>query len=217
MTARLAVLASGRGSNLAAILEAGARGGLDARVVVVFADRPTATALRLAHDHHIAHECLDARHFTDRAAYDAALDARLHAFAPDFVVLAGFMRLLSPGFVAKWLGRVVNIHPSLLPAYPGLHTHRRALADGARVHGASVHFVVPELDAGPVVMQAEVPILAGDDQATLAARVLRAEHQLYPAALARIVSGQVAFRDGALYSGGRKLESPDRLRLMEVA
>lgn len=217
MTARLAVLVSGRGSNLDAILDASDRGALAAEVVVVIADRPDARALVRAQTRGIAAGYLDASRHPDRVAFDRGLDARLRAVTPDLVVLAGFMRVLGPEFVAGWIGRLVNIHPSLLPAYPGLRTHRQALADGARVHGASVHFVTPELDSGPVVMQVEVPVRPGDDEAALAARVLRAEHALYPAALQRIVSGQVAFRDGAAYCDGRRIAEPERLRLAEVA
>ena len=217
MTARLAVLASGRGSNLVAILDACARGALAAEVVAVLSDRPTARALAIARARGIAAEAIDGKAFASREAFDAALGARLDTLAPDLVVLAGFMRILTPALVARWLGRMVNIHPSLLPAYPGLHTHRRALAEGAEVHGASVHFVTPELDGGPVVMQAEVAVRPGDDEAALAARVLRVEHLLYPAALARILAGQAAFRDGAVYSPTGKLAGPERIRIAEVA
>jgi phosphoribosylglycinamide formyltransferase-1 len=217
MTARLAVLASGRGSNLVAILDACARGALPATVVAVVSDRPDARALSIAGARGIAAELLDARAFGSREAFDAALAARLDAIAPDLVVLAGFMRILTPALVGRWLGRMVNIHPSLLPAYPGLRTHRRALADGVAVHGASVHFVTPELDGGPVVMQAEVTVRPTDDEQSLAARVLRAEHQLYPAALQRILSGQVGFRDGAVYSSSGRLADPERMRIAEVA
>ena len=217
MTARLAVLCSGRGSNLVALLDACARGALPAAVVAVVSDKPAARALSIARARGVPAEALDGKAFATREAFDAALAARLDAIAPDYVVLAGFMRILTPGLVGRWLGRMVNIHPSLLPAYPGLHTHRRALADRAAVHGASVHFVTAALDGGPVVMQAEVRVRPDDDEATLAARVLRAEHQLYPAALQRILSGQVAFRDGAAYSGSKKLEVPERMPIKEVA
>jgi phosphoribosylglycinamide formyltransferase-1 len=217
MTARLAVLCSGRGSNLVALLDACACGALPAAVVAVLSDRPAARALSIARARGVPAEALEGAAFATREAFDAALAERLDAIAPDLVVLAGFMRILTPGLVGRWLGRMVNIHPSLLPAYPGLHTHRRALADRVAVHGASVHFVTAELDGGPVVMQAEVPVRPDDDEATLAARVLRAEHQLYPAALGRILSGQVAFRDGAVYSGSRRLEGPERMRIAGVA
>jgi len=217
MTARLAVLASGRGTNLVAILDACARGALPATVVAVLSDRPASRALSIARARGICAETLDGQAYASRETYDAALGDRLDVIAPDLVVLAGFMRILTPALVERWLGRMVNIHPSLLPAYPGVRTHRRALADGATVHGASVHFVTPELDAGPVVMQVEVAVRPDDDEQALAARVLHAEHQLYPAALARIVSGQVAFRGGALYSGSVELAAPERIRIAEVA
>jgi phosphoribosylglycinamide formyltransferase-1 len=217
MTARLAVLCSGRGTNLVAILDACARGALPAAVTAVISDRPGARALAIARARGIPAEALDGKAFASREAFDVALGARLDDLAPDLVVLAGFMRILTPGLVGRWLGRMVNIHPSLLPAYPGLGTHRRALADGARVHGASVHFVTPELDGGPVLMQAEVPVRPGDDEATLAARVLDAEHRLYPVALRRILAGQFAFRDGAAYSGSSRLEGPELMRNAEVA
>lgn len=213
MTARLAVLVSGRGSNLDAILAACAAGTLDARVVVAISDRPEAKALDVATRHGVPIRVIDAKALGSRAAFDAALDAEVARWTPDLVVLAGFMRILSDAFVARWLGKLVNIHPSLLPAYPGLHTHRRALADRAQVHGATVHFVIPALDAGPAVMQVEVPVHPGDGEAQLAARVLAAEHRLYPEALRRIVSGQVAFRQGAVYCDGARLAHPERLVL----
>jgi phosphoribosylglycinamide formyltransferase-1 len=206
--ARLVVLASGRGTNLQAILDACAAGTLSARVVAVLSDRAEAGALRRARELGIPGEHLDPRPQPDRDAYDAVLAARVAAHAPDLVVLAGFMRILSAAFVARFLGRLVNIHPSLLPDYPGLHTHRRVLADGRREHGASVHFVTPELDGGPVIMQARVPVLPGDDEPTLIRRVLTVEHRLYPAALALVLGGQVAFRDGSVYKGATALPAP---------
>jgi phosphoribosylglycinamide formyltransferase-1 len=210
MTARLVVLVSGRGSNLEAIAAACADGRLAARIVAVISDRPGAAALARAAARGIPSEVLPGA--PDREQLGSALGARLEALAPDLVVLAGFMRILSEGFVLRWVGRMVNIHPSLLPAYPGLRTHRRALADGARVHGATVHFVTPALDAGPAVMQVEVPVRPDDDEARLGARVLAAEHRLYPAALARILAGQVVFREGAVYCGGAPLSRPELLR-----
>ena len=211
MTARLAVLVSGRGSNLQALLDAIAAGALPARVVAVVCDRPGAKALAVASARGIPTVVIEARAYGERAAFDADLDAELARHSPDLVVLAGFMRILSDGFVKRWLGRLVNIHPSLLPAYPGLHTHRRALADRVTTHGATVHFVTPALDAGPVVLQVEVPVRPNDTEAMLAARVLNAEHRLYPEALKRILSGQVAFRDGGVYCDGAPLARPERL------
>lgn len=211
MTARLAVLVSGRGSNLEALLDACAAGTLPARIDVVICDRPGAKALSRAAARGVPSVVIDARTFHERSEFDAALDAELARHSPDFVVLAGFMRILSDGFVKRWLGKLVNIHPSLLPAYPGLHTHRRALADRATVHGATVHFVTPALDAGPAVLQVEVPVRPDDTEAMLAARVLSAEHRLYPEALRRIFTGQVAFRDGAVYCDGAPLARVERL------
>ena len=211
MTARLAVLVSGRGTNLDAILDACAAGTLPARVTTVICDRPGAKALARATARGLPTVTIEARAFGERALFDAALDAELSRDPPDLVVLAGFMRILSDGFVKRWLGKLVNIHPSLLPAYPGLHTHRRALADRATVHGATVHFVTPALDAGPAVLQVEVPVRPDDTEQLLAARVLNAEHRLYPEALRRIVTGQVAFRDGRVYCGGALLARPERL------
>jgi phosphoribosylglycinamide formyltransferase-1 len=211
MTARLAVLVSGRGSNLEAILDACAAGSLPARVVVVICDRPGAKALGVAAARGVPCVTIASRAFSERAEFDATIDAELARHSPDLVVLAGFMRILSDGFVKRWLGKLVNIHPSLLPAYPGLHTHRRALADRVSIHGATVHFVTPALDAGPAVLQVEVPVRPADTEATLGARVLRAEHRLYPEALRRILSGQVAFRDGGVYCDGAPLARPPRL------
>jgi phosphoribosylglycinamide formyltransferase-1 len=211
MTARLAVLVSGRGSNLDAILDACAAGTLPARVIAVICDRPGAKALGIAAARGVPATTIDSRGFAERAEFDATLDAELARHAPDFVVLAGFMRILTDGFVKRWLGKLVNIHPSLLPAYPGLGTHRRALADRATLHGATVHFVTPALDSGPAVLQVEVPVRPDDTEALLASRVLHAEHRLYPEALRRIVTGQVAFRDGAVYCGGALLARPERL------
>ncbi len=211
MTARLAVIVSGRGTNLEAMLDAIAAGTLAARVVVVIADRPGAQALARAAARGVPTVTVDQRAYTERAAFDSDLDAELARHSPDLVVLAGFMRILSDGFVKRWLGKLVNIHPSLLPAYPGLHTHRRALADRVTTHGATVHFVTQALDSGPAVLQVEVPVRPNDTEAMLAARVLSAEHRLYPEALRRILSGQVAFRDGAVYCDGAPLARPERL------
>lgn len=207
-SARLVVLASGRGTNLRAILTACRAGQLRAEVVGVLSDRADAGALAIARTAGVPTTHVDPAGHADREAYGAALATAVAAARPDLVVLAGFMRVLSTDFVTRHLGRLVNIHPSLLPDYPGLHTHRRALADGRREHGASVHFVIPRLDAGPVIMRARVPVHADDDEARLAARVLEVEHRLYPAALALLVDGQVAFRDGRVYKGATALPAP---------
>lgn len=206
MTARIAVLASGRGSNLQAILDAIAAGRLDAQVVAVLSDKPDAAALlNVAPAQRWARSPKD---FIDRAAFDAALGDALAAFAPDWIVCAGYMRILGVDFVQRFSGRLVNIHPSLLPLYKGLHTHARALEAGDAEAGASVHFVVPELDAGAVLAQARVPVLAGDDAQTLATRVLAVEHPLLIATLSLLCQGRLAERQGQPQLDGHPLFSP---------
>ncbi|PLZ01208.1 phosphoribosylglycinamide formyltransferase [Burkholderia sp. WAC0059] len=187
----LVILISGRGSNMEAIVRACAREAWPARVAAVIASRPDAEGLAAAASHSIATAVVDHRQFADREAFDAALAARIDGFSPDLVVLAGFMRVLTPGFVDRYAGRMLNIHPSLLPSFPGLNTHQQALEAGVRLHGATVHFVTSELDHGPIVAQAAVPVRAGDDAATLAARVLEAEHALYPRAVRWFVDGRL--------------------------
>lgn len=204
--ARLAVLASGRGSNLQAILDAITQGVLQADVVGVFSDRPDAAALlRVPAAQRWA---AAPRGFADRAAYEAALADAVARCAPDWIVCAGYMRILGPAFVARFDGRLINIHPSLLPLYKGLHTHARALEAGDTQHGASVHFVVPELDAGAVLAQARVPVHAGDTAEALAARVLAVEHPLLIASLVLLTSGRVAEQGGHLQLDGHPLFSP---------
>jgi len=180
---RITVLVSGRGSNLAALLDAERAGSLGGAVSAVISSRPDAAGLAVARRHGIATEVIDVRAFADREACDVALAAAVDASEPDLVVLAGFMRILDAAFVRRYEGRMLNIHPSLLPAYPGLDTHRRALADGARVHGCTVHYVTPEVDHGPIVAQRSLEVVDGDDPESLAARVLTLEHQLLPAAV----------------------------------
>ncbi len=192
----MAVLISGRGSNMVSLLRAAAQPGFPGRFVLALSNRPEAAGLAHAQEAGLAAEAVDHRVYADRAAFDAALDARLRAHAIDLVVLAGFMRVLTPGFVEAWSGRMLNIHPSLLPLFRGTHTHAQALAAGVRLHGCTVHFVVPELDAGPIVAQAAVPVRPDDDAETLAARVLAEEHRLYPAALALVASGRARLEDG---------------------
>lgn len=207
--ARLAVLASGRGSNLQAITAAIAAGQLDAQVVAVLSDKPDAPALlQVAAEQRWARSPKD---FVDRAAFDTALGDALAGFAPDWVVCAGYMRILGHAFVERFDGRLVNIHPSLLPLYKGLHTHARALEAGDAEHGASVHFVVPELDAGTVLAQARVPVQTGDTAETLAQRVLAVEHPLLIASLGLLVSGRVTEQAGQLQLDGHPLFSPLRL------
>lgn len=188
----IVVLISGRGSNLQAILDA----RLPLRVAAVLSNDPRAGGLAKARAAGVPALSLDHREFADRAAFDQRLAEEIDRLAPDFIVLAGFMRVLGDAFVARYAGRIVNIHPSLLPAFPGLHTHRRALEAGVRIHGCTVHFVTPTLDMGPIIVQAAVPVLPEDDEARLAARVLDQEHRIYPQALAWLVTGSVALEGG---------------------
>lgn len=187
---RLGVLISGRGSNLQALIEACRQPDFPAQIVVVISNLPDAAGLERARAAHIPAHSINHRDFADRAAFDAKLSDMLHQYDVELVCLAGFMRLLGEAFLTDWQDKVINIHPSLLPAYKGLHTHERALADGANRHGCSVHWVVPELDAGPVIAQAEVPVHANDTAESLAARVLVVEHQLYPQAIRQIAAAR---------------------------
>jgi phosphoribosylglycinamide formyltransferase-1 len=189
----IVILISGRGSNMDAIVQA-AIGG--ARISAVISNRADAAGLEFATAHGIPTAVVDHKAFAGRAAFDAALAEAIDAHRPDLVVLAGFMRVLGDDFVRHYEGRLLNIHPSLLPAFPGLHTHRRALEAGVRVHGATVHFVTPTLDCGPVVIQAVVPVLPGDDEATLAARVLAQEHRIYPQAVRWFAAGRLTLDGG---------------------
>lgn len=180
---RIVVLISGRGSNMEAIVQACAAEGWPARVAAVVSNRPDAAGLAFARARGIATAVVDHREHASRDSFDAALGTALDAFEPDLLALAGFMRILTPGFIARYAGRIVNVHPSLLPAFTGLHTHRRAIEAGCKVAGATVHFVTAELDHGPIIAQAVVPVLPGDTEQTLSARVLAREHQLYPRAV----------------------------------
>ena len=193
---RIVVLISGQGSNLDAIVRASEAQDWPGRVVAVISNRADARGLLCAQASGIATGVLDHKAFADRAAFDAALAERVDGHAPDLVVLAGFMRILTPEFVARYAGRMFNIHPSLLPSFTGLNTHRRAIEAGCKVAGATVHFVSAELDHGPIVAQAVVPVLAGDDETTLAKRVLAAEHVLYPRAVGWFVKGELELKDG---------------------
>jgi phosphoribosylglycinamide formyltransferase-1 len=189
---RVAVLISGRGSNMAALIEAAQARDYPAEIVLVVSNRPDASGLGRARQAGIATAILDHAAFADdREAFERALDAALTAQRIDLVCLAGFMRLLTPWLVNRWNGRMLNIHPALLPQFKGLHTHRRALAAGVKRHGATVHFVVPEMDSGPIIAQDSVAVVAGDTEATLAARVLEIEHRLYPQALRLVAEGRV--------------------------
>lgn len=196
---RVGILISGRGSNMVSLVETARQPGYPAEIALVLSNVPDAPGLDWASGFGIATATVDHRTFgKDREAFERAMDEVLRAHQIDLVVLAGFMRIMTAWFVKRWEGRMINIHPSLLPLFKGTHTHRQALEAGVSEHGCSVHFVVPELDAGPVIAQAKVPVLPGDDENTLAARVLAQEHGLYPQALAAVASGTVALVDGAL-------------------
>ena len=197
------ILISGRGSNMQALVAA--RTGLDIRAVL--SNRPDAAGLAWAAGQGLATDVVDHKAYPSREAFDAALGDRIEALGADWILLAGFMRIFSPGFIHRFAGRIVNIHPSLLPLFTGLHTHRQALAAGVRLHGCTVHFVTPTLDAGPIIVQAAVPVLEGDDEDRLAARVLAAEHRIYPQAARWIAEGRVALgTDGVVRIAGSGVE-----------
>lgn len=200
---RVAILISGRGSNMAALIAASREPGYPAEIVAVLSDKPDAGGLALARAEGITALAVPRGDFGDKAAHEAALDAALAKVQPDIICLAGYMRLMSPSFVEKWQGRIINIHPALLPAFKGLDTHARALAAGVRLHGCSVHFVTAEMDGGPIIGQAVVPVLPDDTEETLAARVLQAEHRLYAMALKKVADGSVHMEGGrAIFAGG---------------
>lgn len=185
---RTAILISGRGSNMAALIAAAKAPDYPAEIALVLSDRADAAGLELARAAGVATDIIAWRGARERVAFEDELDQRLRRARVELICLAGFMRILSAGFVARWPDRIINIHPSLLPAFPGLDTHARALAAGVRMHGATVHLVRAEVDAGPIVAQAELPVLPGDTAETLAARVLEAEHRLYPDALRQVAT-----------------------------
>ena len=202
---RVAVLISGGGSNLQALIDHAARPGSSVEITLAVSNEPAAFGLERARHANIAARVVDHRDFADRAAFEAAIDDRLHARDIELVCLAGFMRILTPEFVLRWQDRLLNIHPSLLPAFRGLDTHARALAAGVRVHGCTVHLVRPELDDGPILVQGVVPVLANDDPTRLAGRVLEAEHLCYPAALEGLASGALTIAGGRVTGAGRRL------------
>ncbi len=207
-----AVLISGGGSNLQALIDAVERGELDLDLRVVISNRPQAGGLERAARAGIPARYVPSRGYgrdaSDRRAYDEALATEIDRFAPDLLILAGFMRILGPDFVRRYAGRILNIHPSLLPKYPGLDTHQRALDAGDSEHGCTVHFVTDELDGGPPIIQGRVPVLPGDDAARLAARVLEVEHRIYPRAAGLFASGRIACRDGRCWLDGKPLDEP---------
>ena len=201
---RVAVLISGRGSNMVALIEAARGKDYPAEIALVLSNQPDAAGLTRARDAGIATAVVGHRRFgADRAAFERALDDELGKYRIELICLAGFMRLLTPWFIGRWRGRILNIHPALLPLFKGLHTHRRALDAGVNQHGATVHFVVEETDAGPIVLQQSVPVLEGDTEETLAARVLAIEHRIYPEALRLVAEGRVKF-------AGARDEAPAR-------
>ncbi|MDX8531452.1 phosphoribosylglycinamide formyltransferase [Mesorhizobium sp. VK25A] len=193
---RTVVLISGRGSNMTALIAAAADPAYPAEIVGVISDRANAAGLGIAQSRGIATKVVQRADHPSKDAYDAAIDAALTGFGADIVALAGYMRILGRGLVEKWQGRMVNIHPALLPAFKGLDTHARAIRAGVRIHGCSVHFVTPETDDGPVIAQAAVPVMVGDNEDTLAARVLKVEHRLYPLALGLVAEGKARMEKG---------------------
>ena len=203
----IVVFASGRGSNFAALLAA-QRGGSPIEIRALLSDKRTAAALLLAENAGVEAIALAPRDYADRASFDRAIFARAAQFAPDLIALAGYMRMIDAGVIAPWVGKVINIHPSLLPKYPGLHTHARVLESGDSVHGASVHFVTAELDGGPVIAQVEIPVERGDTPEALAARLLPLEHRLLVACVELIARGRVALAGHAVELDGQPLRMP---------
>ncbi|HUG23150.1 phosphoribosylglycinamide formyltransferase [Piscinibacter sp.] len=199
----IVILISGRGSNMEAIVRACAAEGWNAGIAAVISNRPDAAGLNFAKSRGITTAVVDHKAFADRTDFDAELGRVVGSFAPDLIVLAGFMRILSSDFVKRFEGRIVNVHPSLLPSFTGLHTHRRAIEAGCKLAGVTVHFVTAELDHGPIIAQATVPVLPGDTEATLSARVLAREHVIYPRAVHWIVDGVLRVENGVVtHTGG---------------
>ncbi len=209
---RVAILISGRGSNMAALVEAAKDKNFPAEIVLVLSNRPDAAGLNIARAAGIATEVVDHKsHGKDRAAFDGAMQVVLERHRVELVCLAGFMRLLTIPFVQRWEGRMINIHPALLPAFKGLDTHKRAIESGAKLHGATVHFVVPEMDAGPIIMQGAVGVRPDDTEQTLAARVLAVEHRIYPLALKLVAEGRVRIVHGHCLVDGGPVPDPASL------
>lgn len=202
---RIVVLVSGNGSNLQAILDACQQGRINGSVAAVFSNKAEAFGLERARAAEVPAHTLAAAQFADRAAFDRQLMLEIDAYAPDLVVLAGYMRILSAEFVQRYAGRMLNIHPSLLPKYPGLHTHRQAIENGDEEHGTSVHFVTEELDGGPVILQAKVPVFSDDSEEDVTARVQHQEHAIYPLVVSWFVDGRLAMREGAAWLDGQQL------------
>ena len=205
---RTAVLISGSGSNLQSFIDKTAQGEIDLNLSVVFSNNPEAYGLARAATAGIATECLDHRDYADREAFDRAVAGVLNAYQPDLIVLAGFMRILSPWFVQHYEGRILNIHPALLPAYPGLDTHQRVLDAGEKWHGSTVHFVTEELDGGPRILQGRLAVNSNETADELCARVQVVEHQIYPEAAHWFGQGRIEFRDGVVRLDGGILDAP---------
>ena len=201
----IVVLISGNGSNLQAIIDACKQKKINGTLRAVFSNKADAFGLERAREAGIAAHALSASQFASREAFDRELVQEIDAYAPDVVVLAGYMRILSPAFVAHYAGRLLNIHPSLLPKYPGLNTHRQVLENGDAEHGTSVHFVTDELDGGPVILQAKVPVVEGDSEEDVTARVQAQEHAIYPLVVSWFVDGRLAMRDGTAWLDGSPL------------
>lgn len=211
MTRRIVVLLSGRGSNFQSLLNASVTGELSGSIDLVISNRPQAGGLAIANNANIDTALIDHQAYATRDAFDADLAGIIDSVSPDLIVLAGFMRILTQGFVSQFAGRLLNIHPSLLPLYPGLNTHQRALDNGDTHAGATVHYVTGELDGGPSVIQAKVPIESGDTKDRLAARILRVEHQIYPQAVNWHLSGRLALQNGVLYKDSVPLPATGEL------
>jgi phosphoribosylglycinamide formyltransferase-1 len=211
----VAVLISGRGSNMTALIAAANDKNYPAEIAVVISNRPDAGGVKAAQAAGIATEIVDhTRYGKDREAFERDLHAVLERYQIELICLAGFMRLLTASFIARWPNRIINIHPALLPAFKGLDTHERALEAGAKIHGATVHFVVPEMDAGPIILQGAVPVHAGDTPDTLAARVLTVEHRIYPQALRLVSEGRVSIAGGRCLIDGKPV--PDAAQLVPI-
>ena len=203
---RIVILISGRGSNLQSNLDA----KLDAQIAAVISNNPAARGIEIARSAGVDTAVIDHRAFADRAGFEAVLADKVDSYRPDLLVLAGFMRILTEGFIKRFRNRIMNIHPSLLPAFPGVETHRRALQEGVRIHGCTVHFVTPDLDHGPIVVQAAVPVLPRDDEDRLAARVLEQEHRIYPEAIRWYLDGRLKF-DGNRVTVSAGRSAPDAM------
>src|SRR5262245_25821038 len=210
----IAILISGRGSNMVAIARAVQDGSVAARIAVVLSDKDGAAGLQRARELGVTSVVVTPARGQSRADYDHQLIEALTPYQPRIVVLAGFMRILGPAFVSQFAGRLLNIHPSLLPDYSGLHTHRRVLADGRREHGCSVHFVRDELDGGPIILQAKVPVLPGDTEDTLSARVQLQEHRIYPMVIQWYASGHLQWHDNQPWFDGKPLRAPMMLDVL---